>query len=350
MSSSTNLQALQRELKKAGFTVLTPLKDHGFFSWKPQGSYKELCDIDSASKITSMLTIEAQPKVLVNLDSIDLPHTFGSQSSTTYWPKYPFGQYETACLHVASQHRSVNFNNIDFVFGGSTLNMLARKTAEDKEFMAVRIPHTTRSIMVVRTKQYLQDLAHFGFQFERLVTGQAMDATTGKVEFVEHVHEMMVGLHRVLFQAESDCMDHGELVEVKASNPSWWDTRVMFQMIGSGSTKLCHGVKQNGTHGVKQNGTLTSIELKSLSDIANTAFQIERRSTLEANLLSSIMLLQDGMKEADEGQVYEIAFSGGSLQCYPTQYSDPTSSVLPPPDVVRQLMKHKYFRSARKKY
>jgi len=325
--SSIVKQAFQNELKKTGFTVFAPLKDLGYFSWKPSGVYTELSDIGSAEEITKFLEPEGKPKDIVPLNGIELPKQFPNPVPQTFWHRFPFGQYEAACLHVAAQHRSVDFSGIDFMFGGSTLDMLARKNAADGPFMAMRIPFC-QSIMVVRSKKYMQDLSNVGFQFERLVTGEDM-AAKAEFEYTDHIHEMMVGPYRVLFQAETDGVYEGELVEVKASNPHWWDTHVMFQMISSGSTKLCHGVKQYGT--------LHSINLKSLSDVALDAFKSQDRSILETNILSSMTRLKDEMQKSQKNQVFEIKFDDDCLQLLPV--TDPTSAhILPPQSIVRELL------------
>lgn len=53
---------------------------------------------------------------------------------------------------------------------------------------------------------------------------------------------MDIAGHRVLFRAEIDaCMDDGSPVEIKIFDPDTWGTKVMFQMISSGSTHLCYG-------------------------------------------------------------------------------------------------------------
>ena len=64
---------------------------------------------------------------------------------------------------------------------------------------------------------------------------------------VEHLHVMNVGTYRVFFRAEVDAVNggDGDPVEVKASNPRYWGTRVMFQVISSGSTRLLSPQKRS---------------------------------------------------------------------------------------------------------
>lgn len=53
---------------------------------------------------------------------------------------------------------------------------------------------------------------------------------------LEHIHTMKVGTKSVLFQAEVDAIDSGSLVEVNASNPHYWGTKVMFLAVPSYAT------------------------------------------------------------------------------------------------------------------
>ena len=72
--------------------------------------------------------------------------------------------------------------------------------------------------------------------------------TADNPRHVGHAHTMKVGDKTVLFRAHVNAMDaHGSAVEVKASNSWYWETKVMFQMISSSSSKLCHGEKSRGS-------------------------------------------------------------------------------------------------------
>jgi hypothetical protein len=226
-SESVNAQ-FKDELKKTGFKIFTPHSELGYFSWKPPGPYTNLSSIATTKRITDNLKLDEKPKELVRTSCLRLPQAFETLPPQEHVNKFPDGHYEIAGLHVASQHRRVNMDEVDFAFGGSTLEMLARKDASSP-YMVTRMSHTG-TILVVKCKECVQNYADFGFQFERLVTGQSF-SDRSEVEFVEHLHLMQVGTHRVLFQAETDAMHDGEPIEVKASNPRYWGTKVMFQMI-----------------------------------------------------------------------------------------------------------------------
>lgn len=312
----------QKELKRTGFKIFTPLSDHGYFSWKPQGSYVSLSSITETDEIIDNVNLDAKPPELVNVSSLRLPQAFKTLPPQEHSNRFPFGQYDIACLYVASQHRGVNLNEVDFAFGGSTLEMLARQDTS-APYMVTRVP-STKTIMVVKSKEYVQNFADFGFQFERFVTGLSF-ADRPDVEFVEHMHLMQVGPHRVLFRAETDALFDGEPVEVKASNPRFWGTKVMFQMISSGSPKLCHGVKERDM--------LTRVNLRRLSDISKEAHSC---AVLEKNILDGMRALKAQMVNAKDREVFKVSFMEDSLRLQVVNLR--SAVLLPPVHIVKELL------------
>ena len=236
--------------------------------------------------------------------------------------KYPYGQIDIGCLYVAAKHRGVDLNGIHFAFGGSTLEMLATKDAT-LPYITTRIPGTD-CILVSKRQVYTQDLSDHGFQFERLVTGKSVP-DEGEVEFVEHMHLMKVGDYDVLFCAETDAIQHESPVEIKVSNPRYWGTKVMFQMISSGSTRLCHGEKSRGT--------VTRILMRNLSTVAKEALAYSSISQLQKNITDGMEAIDSQLKH---NELRKISFYGGSLKLLPT--SERASAILPPSDVVKSLI------------
>jgi hypothetical protein len=313
------------ELNNSSFEIFTPLSDHGYFSWKPIGSYTDLSNIMAISLIADCIKLDECPKDLVDTSRLELPIAFESLPPQDHENKFPYGRYDIASLYVASQHRGVNLDEVDFSFGGSTLEMLARKNASGP-YMATRVPHSG-TILVVKCKDYVQNYADFGYQFERLVTGLSFSDRPG-VEFVEHLHVMMVGSHRVLFRAETDALYDGEPIEVKASKPRNWGTKVMFQMISSGSPNLCHGVKEGED--------LVEINVMRLSEVVQKALLERSHATLEANILEGMVALKSQLVDAKDGEVFKVSFSDGSLR---VELSNTESDVLlPPANIVQKLL------------
>ena len=216
---------------------------------------------------------------------------------------------------------------MDFVFGGSTLEMLAQKDASDP-FIVTRVPGSN-CILVVKNKRYTKNLADFGFQFERVVTGGKMEDTSDWSQ-VEHLHLMKVGKNNVLFCAEVDAIDEQDaLVEIKASNPRYWGTKVLFQMISSGSTILCHGEKYRGV--------LTRITTKSLSRVAKDALYSTDVRRLEQNIVDGIKKIK---RELNDFRTYRINFNhNGNLFLTPETTQE--SVILPPKDIVLELTRKK---------
>ena len=249
-----------------------------------------------------------------------------SKKSVTYMNTFPNSCYEVASLHVASHHRGNPSNHtdktsdtndqtiihVDFCFGGSTMEFLSRKLTGKNvgPYHACMIPGTT-TVLVAKRKSYQTNLSDVGFQFERFVTASQAPQSLSNVQINEHMQLMRVGNFHVFFTAEADAIrtinndtqtDHPSSdttsstvtdihpVEIKALQPKQWGTKVMLQMISSGSPVLCHGSHQRGF--------FNNVELHSLSTVSSRA--LERRSVtqLESSILDGMRQLQDVMMEA----------------------------------------------------
>jgi hypothetical protein len=152
----------QRELDRAGFSIFECISDNGFFAWNPprEAAYKVLGNITDAKDLQKYLDLAGKPDVLLRPSNIRLPVSFLSPPPDERENKHPFGKLDATCIHVAACHRGIDFSAIDFAFGGSTLEMLASCDASDP-FMATLIPGT-QTILVIRNKDYVQDLSGFG--------------------------------------------------------------------------------------------------------------------------------------------------------------------------------------------
>jgi hypothetical protein len=324
-------QKLQREINRAGFRIFECLSDNGYFSWsvpmkaptKTLGSMKTKNEL----KLTDYLDLDGKPDQLVDPRSIKTPKAFLSLSPRELPNRFPHGKLDIVCFHVAARYRGIDFADIDFAFGGSTLEMLATFDANDP-FMVTFLPGT-KTIVIVKCKDYIKNLSDIGFQFERLMTGTSM-AHVGLVSSnVEHLHVMNVGTYRVFFRAETDAMQGEGPVEIKASNPRYWGSKVLFQMISNGSTTLCHGMKGRGS--------LIGVELQTLEQVARTALGGGRRAqVLEDNILRGMDSIKSQMKDASAGDVFKVHFQGSSLKLLPARGR--SADILPPADVVGELI------------
>jgi hypothetical protein len=165
---------------------------------------------------------------------------------------------------------------------------------------------------------------------------------------VDHLQVMQVGPYRVLFMAETDAMDQNETpVEIKLSSSNYqryWGTKVMFQMMSSGSTKLCHGIKSN------DGGQLVSVALRSLSNVAAEALlqasssvrELEERIlqgmdgiVSEMNKKASSSSSSSSSSLPDHSPVSLISFAKDkTVQLLPVE----NVAMLPPSSIVRELV------------
>ena len=253
--------------------------------------------------------------------------------------------------------KRINVQSIDFILGGSGLEVLATETLpKGTLYVVCWVPHTN-AIILKKHKVYPQEFADVGFQFERLVTGQEMSARHDMTQ-IEHLQLMDINdKFKILFSAELDAIlkdeqpqaeqqqaEQQQRVEIKASNPKHWGTKTMFQMISSGSSHLCHGRKGKGTP-----PTLTNVELLSLETVSKRALQKSKLSLsqLEANIVKHLSTIQSKLqhqkeqkqKEEEEvgleqGQVYKIRFSNGQIELSLARGMD----LLPSLEVVQKLL------------
>lgn len=156
---------------------------------------------------------------------------------------------------------------------------------------------------------------------------------------VEHLRIMNVGAFRVFFHAEVDAVDDidGDPVELKASNPRYWGTKVLFQMISSGSTRLCQGVKDRWS--------LRGIHIQSLAEVSRTAMIGRNVSSLEEAILQGMTSLRSQMKDSAPGEVFRVSFSNRKLQL--SRVRGRSGDILPTAAVVRELMVPQKRKSAK---
>ena len=323
------------ELNKTKFTIVTPLENHGYFGWKRNDKMStRSSDVRMSIEILDRIDLQWKPPKLVPISELRFPQQFLSNlPSKKYFSLYPNGQYSIASLHVATCHRGVSLNEIDFVFGGAVLEILARRKASDP-YMVVRIPSAENTILVVNCKKYMQNISDAGYQFERFVTGFPMDCPSIHVMFSDHLRTMRIDdKYSALFCVEVDAIDgNGYPVEVKASNPRYWGTMTMFQMISSGCPTLCHGIKDRGE--------LSRVSIRCLSSVADDAVTDANYSRLQDNITSSMKALKDQMMDKKAGDVFSISFDvHGTLKLTPSKTSG--SFLLPSTKLVEELFRSK---------
>jgi hypothetical protein len=322
---------LSEELKEIGLEIFRPIGSLGFFTWRPNGQdigYEKL-DTITADDITDSgrLDMNGRPPVLLDIPTIPIPYVFRTWESCNVVPEpfvnqFPYGQLECVHLHAATQ-RGIDWSTTNFCLDGSSvLTMLAdrcrtdrrrRTTTTDDPYYACKIPHTAGTILVAKCQKYTIDWGDPGHQFEQLVTtGSSSSSSTNScvIEFTEHLQRMKVGQFEVLFRAEVNALsaETGLPIVVTTSNPR--RTNVVFQMISSGSTVLCH-VTRSRSGGF----SLVDITTRSLASVARVALDNQKRmKRLEANILKSLYDIQQHMEWFDDGVVQKIDFVGSTTK------------------------------------
>jgi hypothetical protein len=322
--------ALQNEIDKAGFKIFQCVSDIGFFSWKPDGPYKHLSEVSSVNEVIDRIDLAAKPDALVPVSRLNLPRRFLSLSPQTFRDEFPFGHNEVSHIYVAARHRGVDFEEIDFCFGGSTLEMLA-SCDDSNPYIVTKIP-SKRTILVAQRKSYEHNLADAGFQFKRLVTGKEIGGRHDVDQFVEHMHVMQIGTYKVMFCTEADAVDgDNQPVKIMSSNPRYWGTKIMLQMISNGSANLCHGGKYRGQ--------LTSVDIRSLSSVAHQSLEGQDIRAVERQIVAGMKIMKDQMKDAQDDEPCRVNFAGKELNLVPVRATRSTA-ILPPSDMVKKLLQH----------
>ena len=333
-------QDFKRTLVQSPFNIFTIIADLGFYGWTPPPmgkggeTYKDI-KLVGAEELQIGIDVECMPKTVISVSKINrkCPIPFRSMPAREHWNKYPYDQSYATPLHVAAGRiKSNGLKEIDFMFGGSTLNMLATQDTGDSTYLITTFPGTEIAL-IAKYSEYLMDSSAFGFQFERLVTGGRFEDKDDHPT-VDHMQLMVVGNRnkfKVLFSAECDGIDSkGNPVEVKSSNPRYWGCKTMFQMISSGSTSLYSGFKSRGS--------LMSVKNMNLSQVISTALQYEEVKTLEDKIISA---MENFKKEVEsgkfsDGSMWKIGFKGRGLTL--TKFSANQEKILPKNDVISALI------------
>jgi len=324
-----------KEIKNTPFTIFHPVADLGYFGWSPKTiEHKKLVDV-TAEDILDRVEPSMVPDKVVSARQLDrmCPLKFEPSSSTQkHINRFPYDDGYVTALHVALKRLNDAWSDIkcQFMFSGSTLNMLAAKSSKaPSEYFAQVVPGTS-IILLVKHLEYEVDHSAEGFQFEQLATGGSVSDVHSK-DIVEHLQIMDVGGHRVLFAAECDGMDEaGNPVEVKASNPRHWENKTMFQMMSSGSLNVHAGQRrQNALQGVKS---------FSLGQVTRKATNGKNVAALQANILNGIQTLKTAFEAGsfDNGKVWNFIVNWrGEFEL--TAVED-RYLLLPPLEVVEKLL------------
>ncbi|CAD7934908.1 unnamed protein product [Amoebophrya sp. A25] len=250
----------------------------------------------------------------------------------------------------------------DFLFGGSTLNMLAERTvcsynylpggAREVKRLRYRVQKINGVISICRVADYEKNYADPGFQFERLVTGGNVADRVGKTgnrgfDSIERAQLCRLGgTFNVLFVADLDaCAGPPRVpVEIKSGNPRNFGSKLILQMLSSGSQLLCYGDnyfdKSVGVKKVRAVRT-ASFPTQVMRDHGNDTHFLRR--ALGDSLIETLMELKvlcadipDCMDADSKTSSFDLAWEHGKPVLKPTtEYLDASFVA---PNVLRELL------------
>ena len=221
------------------FASIAPVEQLGSYYWDPEGLLeKSLVDVTVNDVKRGLRNSERRPKQILDLESVSLPCRLRGNLRPQEAPnRFPYKAGFLPAL-VMAQRRGLDLQQVDFVLGGSGAAMLAKRAIkEGTKYLVQRVPGSG-ALVVGKSKVYTQDFSTFGFQFERLVTGEPLDGLHDLKQY-EALQLVDIGGFRVLFVAEIDAVDAaGMPVEIKSGNPKYFGIDVALQMLSSGASML----------------------------------------------------------------------------------------------------------------
>ena len=262
-------------------------------------------------------------KIVEDVTSL-APTQFMKLQPDEYNHIFPHASGRVVSLYIAVKKFGHDLSQIDFLFGGSTLNMFAEKCIPidgDTKLIAQKCRNV---IMVFKHKSYRMDYNLVGYQFERLVTGKPVEQRHDTTHH-ESLTLWRIDGHNVMFCAEIDAIDHvGNPVEIKASNPRYFGTKVMFQMISSGSETLVMADRR----GNKLDRIMTKTIGHMIAQHSN-----EKLNLAHNNILHCIKILKKKLENSN-GEPYEIDFDDdGKMTVLPGNVS-----ILPDDNLLAELI------------
>ncbi|CAE8636820.1 unnamed protein product [Polarella glacialis] len=315
----------------ASLSAFESVTDLGIYCWNPAGipTRRSFQDVTVEDVLKGVRDPDgALPDKIVSIDRVKLPVSFVDLIPQHVENVFPYDAGYIVPLFKAVQ-RGLKLEDIDFLLGGSSLNILAQKEPieNDTKYITQKCPGTD-VILMCKHKAYTQNYAEPGFQFERLLTGRKMNDSHDLKKF-EKLHVMTVGTYKVLFSADVDAVDDaGEAVEMKTGNPRFFGMKVMFQMMSSQSKTLIQGQKDTRC----RPPSITSIRKRSLQDMMSE-HGVEALARAQNNILEGLTELKNSPMLARYG-VAEVDFSRGQIMLQPSD----TAGVLPTEAVCKQLL------------
>lgn len=341
--------SLAETLAQSPFKIFGQVEDLGFFKWR-QGTQFKLLENAQESDFLDRVTLDAKPPQVLPVKNLNdrLPLTFATKRGRGISNKFPFDGTYLPALYATVKRRSAGLQDIDFVFGGSTLHYFethpsksARGSSSSKayvspnqrgkQYVAMLVPGS-KAVLVARCGSMNVNHTEVGYQFERFTTGGAFKDKSDFSVF-EHLQVIDIGPgYRTLFSAESDAVDaDGNSVEVKSGNPRYFATKLPLQMISSGSAWLYAANKHRDC--------LRSVKCSSLSEVIDRQCSPGDVRRIESRILDAMRKLK---QVADEGRfeggktAFSLSFENDELEL---QAMHRMPQALPSEAIVRAVLR-----------
>lgn len=258
---------------------------------------------DSLDKLLSGLKLDNSTGLpLVNYTGLRFPLTLRRDLAPQNYPnRFPNDAGYIVPMFVARK-RGLDLASIDFILGGSSMDYLANRTLDSCDTSVYLTQKFRNMTLLVKYKEYTQNYADIGFQFERLVTGRNLEALQEPTR-IDNLRVMKLGPFTCLVAADVDAVDSsGELVEIKSGNPNYFGIKLILQMISSGSKTLVNADKRGAM--------LLAIKKRSLAQLIRER-PPEELMEVEKKIIESLKYL----KEANvlHSEPSEVRFDAGKL-------------------------------------
>jgi len=285
--------------------------DSPIFCWKPKGRSIEHLYLVKTSDILKCLDLDEKPDEIAEF--VEIGHNIMQYNGRRHagpvkngepeichqtHHNFPYDAGYVPSLYVAKRYFGRNLEEIDFLFGGSILNMIATKEVPRKCGTTV-IAQKYKNIIIVCKRRKHCNFNQLGYLFESLFKSQYQNRST---KLQEGQRIIKIGNFRILFCAQVDAVEKDQSVEIKYGNYCLEKAKLatIFQMISNGSSTLLNGKPNMGWLW----GTVGSVQRFTLEQLLSKC-SLEDCKKAENNILDCIKEMK---QKIEDGKIYEITF------------------------------------------
>ena len=325
--------------RKSEFKIFKQTIPYGHFTWNDQSirhleakkvNLTDLMKCVSENDKIPIIDIDRALKLVKDKGPLEF---LGTGEECSFTKKDCVKGVPSALVLRIAQKKGLDLNDLDFVFGGSTLGVLAErhlppKSWNDKE-LAIFIVQRIRGIISVRKfPNYTWRVNAIGAQFETLMIDGQFDSEDNpnrheNITLLNIADAELQNKFSVLCFAEIDghVMDLPEhnitpdsikspqICEMKVVNLKYSACELPLQMISNNSTILLHGEKQ------KTGKKFFLADIKKYDrEVIIGRYHSESIKARENNILYCLKQLKNHSKNLKENKVYLLSFNNEELQ------------------------------------